>query len=81
MKAYKPVPPKCSVDNPKTWCLETEDYPTYEIEAAITYHYDSVQQMYKDVLANTDNSVDRLKEIVEETYLCPSETSYIQPLR
>ena len=37
--------------------------------------------MYKDVLANTDNSVARLKDIVEETYLCPSETAYIQPLR
>jgi len=77
---HEAVPPKCSVDNPKSWCLETPDYPTYEIEAAITYHYDSVQQMYKDVLANTDNSVDRLKEIVEETYLCPSETAYIQPV-
>jgi hypothetical protein len=33
------------------------------------------------VLANTENSVDRLKEIVEETYLCPSVTAYIQPLR
>jgi len=74
-------PPKCSVDNPKTWCLEDLEYPTYEIQKAIEYHYDSVQQMYKDVLANTDNSVDRLKEIVEETYLCPSETAYIQPLR
>jgi len=79
--AHDAPPPKCSVDNPKTWCLEDAEYPTYEIEAAITYHYDSVQQMYKDVLANTDNSVDRLKEIVEETYLCPSETAYIQPLR
>ena len=37
--------------------------------------------MYKDVLANTDNSVARLKDIVEETYLCPSETAYVQPLR
>jgi hypothetical protein len=25
--------------------------------------------------------VDRLKEIVQETYLCPSETAYIMPLR
>jgi hypothetical protein len=73
--------PACSVDNPKPWCLEDPEYPTYEIQKAIEYHYDSVQQMYKDVLANTDNSVDRLKEIVEETYLCPSETAYIQPLR
>jgi hypothetical protein len=74
-------PPYCSKGNPKPWCLEDKEYPTYEIEKAIEYHYDSVQQMYKDVLANTDNSVARLKEIVEETYLCPSETAYIQPLR
>ena len=75
------TPPKCSKGNPKTWCLEDEEYPTYEIQKAIEYHYDSVQQMYKDVLANTDNSVARLKEIVQETYLCPSETAYIQPKR
>ena len=40
-----------------------------------------MQQLYKDVLANTENSVDRLKDIVQETYLCPSEVKYIQPLR
>ena len=33
------------------------------------------------MLANTDNSVDRLKEIIQETYLCPSVTAYIQPRR
>ena len=48
------------------------------MESALQYHYDGVQTIYKDVLANTDNSVDRLKELVEETYLCPSKTSYIQ---
>merc|ERR1711913_221004 len=74
-------PPKCSIDNPKTWCLGDEEYPTYEIEHALQYHYEGVQAIYKDVLANTENSVDRLKEIVEETYLCPSVTAYIQPLR
>merc|ERR1712088_1260640 len=68
---HEEVPPVCSKDNPKPWCLEDPEYPTYEIQKAIEYHYDSVQQMYKDVLANTDNSVDRLKEIVQETYLCP----------
>merc|ERR1719225_2142436 len=78
---HEEVPPVCSKDNPKPWCLEDPEYPTYEIQKAIEYHYDSVQQMYKDVLANTDNSVDRLKEIIQETYLCPSETAYIQPLR
>merc|ERR1711971_817506 len=77
--AYKP--PVCSVDNPKTWCLEDPEYPTYEIEHALQYHYEGVQAIYKDVLANTENSVDRLKEIVQETYLCPSVTAYIQPKR
>jgi len=76
---YKP--PKCSVGNPKTWCLEDAEYPTYEIEHALQYHYEGVQAIYKDVLVNTENSVERLKEIVEETYLCPSVTAYIQPKR
>merc|ERR1711881_436640 len=75
------APPACAEDNPKTWCLEDAEYPTYEIEHALQYHYDGVQALYKDVLVNTDNSVDRLKEIVQETYLCPSVTAYIQPLR
>jgi len=75
------APPACSIDNPKTWCLEDEEYPKYEIEHALQYHYDGVQALYKDVIANTENSVDRLKEIIEETYLCPSVTAYIQPLR
>merc|ERR1712158_244423 len=39
--AYKP--PVCSVDNPKTWCLEDPEYPTYEIEHAHQYHYEGVQ--------------------------------------
>merc|ERR1711936_217224 len=76
---YKP--PACSIENPKTWCLEDAEYPTYEIEHALQYHYEGVQAIYKDVLANTENSVDRLKEIVQETYLCPSVTAYIMPLR
>merc|ERR1739848_263823 len=80
-KADHYKPPLCAEDNPKTWCLEDKEYPKYEIEAAVQYHYDGVQALYKDVLANTDNSVDRLKEIVEETYLCPSVTAYIQSLR
>ena len=73
--------PKCAEGNTKTWCLEDEEYPKYEVQKAIEYHYEAVRQIYKDVLVNTDNSVDRLKELVEETYLCPSETAYIQPLR
>ena len=37
--------------------------------------------LYKDVLANTDNSVDRLVELEQETFLCPSTTQYLTPLR
>lgn len=37
--------------------------------------------LYKDVLANTENSVDRLVELPQETYLCPSATGYLMPLR
>ena len=33
------------------------------------------------MLANTDNSVDRLVELSQETYLCPSLTGYVTPLR
>ena len=79
---YLPPPKiKCAEGNTKTWCLEDEEYPKYEVQKAIEYHYEAVRQIYKDVLVNTDNSVDRLKELVQETYLCPSETAYIQPLR
>lgn len=35
----------------------------------------------QDVLANTENSVDRLVELGQETYLCPSTTGYLMPLR
>ena len=35
----------------------------------------------QDVIANTDNSVDVLKHRSDETYLCPSLTSYVTPLR
>jgi hypothetical protein len=40
-----------------------------------------VAALYKDVLANTENSVDRLVELSQETYLCPSTTGYLMPLR
>jgi len=76
------LPPLCAKGkNWKNWCIEDEEYPKYEIQKAIEYHYDSVQQLYKDVVADTVNSVDRLKELDDETYLCPSETAYIQPKR
>lgn len=57
------------------------EYPTYEIQHAIEYHYAAVASLYKDVIANTDNSVDRIKYLSEETYLCPSYSAYEMPLR
>ena len=35
----------------------------------------------QDVLANTENSVDGLEVLEDETFLCPSEVGYIRPLR
>ena len=37
------------------------------IQHALQYHYEGFQAIYKDVLTNTENSVDRLIEIVQET--------------
>ena len=36
-------------------------YPVYEIQHAVEYHYSAVAALYKDVLANTENSVDGLE--------------------
>jgi hypothetical protein len=74
-------PPKCAIGNPKTFCLDDPEYPAYEISAAIEYNYDAVQQLYKDVLASTENSVDGLHDLEDEQYLCPTESGYVQPLR
>ena len=78
---YHHGPPRCAKGNPKTFCLDDYEYPTYEIQSAIEFHYDVVQQLYKDVVANTENSVDNLRSPEEETYVCPTETNYITPLR
>jgi len=85
---YKPAhphntdPPACSVNNTKTWCLEDEEYPTYEIKAAVEHHLKKFQSLYADVAdLNTELSVERPTTLEEETYLCPSETAYIRPLR
>jgi len=74
-------PPACSTNTTKDWCLEDSEYPAYEISHAIEYNYAGVAALYKDVLANTENSVDRLVELNQETYLCPSTTGYLMPLR
>ncbi len=76
-------PPSCIRDKPEAkFCVDDYEYPKYEIEEALLIHYDYVTALYKDVLLNTDNSVERLKnEEQEKHYLCPSEIDYVQPLR
>ena len=58
-----------------------QEYPAYEIQHAVEYHYAAVAALYKDVLANTENSVDGLTIPEQEIYLCPSVVDYIRPLR
>ena len=77
---YEDVP-HCAKNTTKTVCLSDYEYPLYEIQQALNQHYQAVLSLYKDVESNTDNSVDGLKNLKEETYLCPSSTDYIQPLR
>ncbi|XP_066942633.1 neurotrophin 1-like [Macrobrachium rosenbergii] len=88
--SYKPAPsyhskpevPACAELTNSTWCLEDEEYPEYEIKHAIQYHLDKFNALYADVAdLNTELSVERPDTLEEETYLCPSETSYIRPLR
>ncbi|XP_042894171.1 protein spaetzle 3-like, partial [Penaeus japonicus] len=56
--------------------------PTYEVRHAIDYHFSKVIDLYADVAElNTELSVERPNTLEEETYLCPSETAYIKPLR
>merc|ERR1712025_615904 len=79
---YEPEIPACSANTTKTWSLEDNEYPTYELKAAIEYHFKSFKNLYADVAElNTELSVERPTTLEEETYLCPSETAYIRPLR
>ncbi|CAL4124509.1 unnamed protein product [Meganyctiphanes norvegica] len=65
-----------------TWCLTDTDYPNYEIKAAGNQHYEKLLPLYADVAdLDTKLSVERPNTLAEETYLCPSVTSYIKPLR
>ena len=84
-KSYKPATydeiPHCAKASGKPWCLEDAEYPVYDVQHALDQHYDAVLTLYKDVAVATENSVDTLKKIVQETYLCPSVTAYVQPLR
>ncbi|KAK4317688.1 hypothetical protein Pmani_008497 [Petrolisthes manimaculis] len=89
--AYHPQPsyhhdpaaiPACADNTTKPWCLEDSEYPLYEIKHAAEYHYEKVLSLYADVAdLNTELSVERPKILEEETYLCPSGTAYVRPLR
>ncbi|XP_076059625.1 neurotrophin 1-like [Oratosquilla oratoria] len=85
--AYKPRPhgppvPACAANTTKPWCLEDSEYPTYEIKHAAEYHYQKLVSLYADIAdLNTALSVERPETLEEETYLCPSETAYVRPLR
>ncbi|XP_064113514.1 neurotrophin 1-like [Macrobrachium nipponense] len=81
-KHEEPEVPSCAANTTKPWCLEDPEYPTYEIKHAAEYHYKKVLSLYADVAdLNTELSVERPNTLEEETYLCPSETSYVRPLR
>ncbi|KAK2726534.1 uncharacterized protein LOC136031673 [Artemia franciscana] len=73
--------PACAKLSGRPWCLEDPEYPTYELQKALEEHYDAVLALYKDVELDTKNSVEGLYDIRDETYLCPSSTNYVQPLR
>ncbi|XP_069995757.1 neurotrophin 1-like [Penaeus vannamei] len=77
-----PAVPACAENTTKTWCLEDAEYPTYEVRHAVDYHFSKVIDLYADVAElNTELSVERPNTLEEETYLCPSETAYVKPLR
>ena len=79
---HEPAVPACAANTTKPWCLEDSEYPAYEIKHAAEYHYAKVLSVYADVAdLNTELSVERPKTLEEETYLCPSETAYVRPLR
>ena len=80
---YKTEPeiPACSANTTKSWCLEDSEYPKHDVAYALNHHFQAVLALYKDVDVNTKNSVETLNHIKQETYLCPSTISYVQPLR
>ncbi|XP_050704228.1 neurotrophin 1-like [Eriocheir sinensis] len=74
--------PACAAASGKPWCLEDEEYPMYEIQGAAEQNADKLLSLYADVAdLNTELSVDLPGYHKEETYLCPSETAYVRPLR
>ncbi|MPC65102.1 neurotrophin 1-like [Portunus trituberculatus] len=79
---HEPAVPACAANTTKPWCLEDSEYPLYEIQHALQYNAHHVLDLYADVAdLNTALSVERPKTLDEETYLCPSATAYVRPLR
>lgn len=78
---YRKDVPECAKNTTKTWCVEDSYYPLREVQQALDHNYKAVQALYRDVVVNTALSIDQLNDFAEETYLCPSTTAYIQPLR
>ncbi|XP_064113512.1 uncharacterized protein LOC135220150 [Macrobrachium nipponense] len=80
--SYTSYTPACSKKTTKPWCLEDEEYPTYNITQAANYHSEKLLSLYADVNdLSTKLSVDRPKGLQEETYVCKTATSYVKPLR
>ena len=40
--------PTCSYNTTKSWCLSDHEYPTYDIQHAIEYHYAAVARYWTD---------------------------------
>ncbi|XP_066942693.1 uncharacterized protein [Macrobrachium rosenbergii] len=80
---HEPPVPLCARNNTKSWCLEDPEYPGYEIKQAIQYYHYYFTSLYADVGdLDTALSVEEPpRTLEEETYLCPSKTSYVRPLR
>jgi len=79
--SYKDAP-KCAYNSSKPICLYDHDYPEYEIKQAIADNKYKFLELYADVAdIDTLSSVYGLETLYDETYLCPSETGYIRPLR
>ncbi|XP_050691866.1 uncharacterized protein LOC126983264 [Eriocheir sinensis] len=81
----KPEPkvPACAANSSRPWCLVDAQYPAQEIQHAAELHFHSLLPLYTDVAnLNTELSVDPpVYTLKDETYLCPSSTAYVKPLR
>ncbi|KAF2361973.1 Spaetzle [Trinorchestia longiramus] len=74
--------PQCAYNTSKPWCLQDHFYPLFDIEADFLFHRKAVLDLYADFAdLNTASSVVRPLHLNDETYLCPSYTAYVRPLR